>query len=302
MDRKPLRLWIGVLGGVLAVFLIGVVLVRDMRNPGPRVSRVPGFPIGSGDEVGVVKLEGVLLDDEEFLKGLKEFEDDDRVKAIVVAINSPGGAVAPSQAMYDAVLRIRRGGEKPIYASMGTVAASGGLYVAAAAERIYAAPGTLTGSIGVIIQSANLSRLFEKIGYEPTVIKSGKYKDILSTSRGLTDEERVLVQGVVDNVRAQFVGAIAEGRGLDAKEIDKIADGRFFTGSMAKDYGIVDELGYLSDAVDAAAKAAGIEGEPSVVYPRPPRRSLGEWFVGGLAHSFARALANESTLTLRFLP
>lgn len=302
MQRKPVLMWIAVIAGVATVFVVGMLLVRDLGDRSPQVARVTSFVGGGGDRVGVVKLEGVLLDDEAFLKALDEFEDDARVKAIVVAVNSPGGAVAPSQEMYDAIMRIRRAGEKPIYASMGTVAASGGLYVAAAAERVYAAPGTLTGSIGVIIQSANLAKLFEKIGYEPTVVKSGKYKDILSTSRGLTDEERALVQGVVDDVRGQFVAAIAEGRGLEVEAIDPIADGRFFTGAMAHAYGLVDELGYLQDAVDAAALAAGIEGEPEVVYPRPPRRTLAEWFVEGFAPALARALAAEAAVSLRFLP
>ncbi|MFQ5992635.1 MAG: signal peptide peptidase SppA, partial [Nitrospiraceae bacterium] len=190
------------------------------------------------------------------------------VKAIVIRIDSPGGGVVPSQEIYDAVNRIRKDSNKTVLASMGTVAASGGYYIATATDRIIANPGTLTGSIGVVMELANLQQLFKKLGVESVVIKSGRYKDMASPFRKMTREDRAILQSVLDDVHAQFIDAVAEGRSLDVTAVRSLADGRIFTGRQAQEVKLVDELGDLEHAIRLAAEMAGIEGKPRVVEPR----------------------------------
>jgi protease-4 len=157
---------------------------------------------------------------------------------------------------------------------MGAVAASGGYYIAAAAQKIYANPGTITGSIGVILQFTNLEELFRKIGFRMEIVKSGPYKDVGNPAREMTPEERAYLQDLIDNVHQQFVRAVAQGRRMEEEKVREVADGRIFTGEQAKELGLVDELGDLKDAINAAAKMAGIEGEPKVIYPEKKKRSL----------------------------
>jgi protease-4 len=176
--------------------------------------------------------------------------------------------VVPSQEIYDAVQRVRNKNNKAVIASMGTVAASGGYYIAAATDRIMANPGTLTGSIGVIMETANVEGLLKKIGVEGIVVKSGKFKDVGSPLRKMTGEEQALLQAVMDDVHQQFIEAVAEGRALEPSTVQALADGRIFTGRQAKEARLVDELGNLDDAIQLAADLAGIEGEPKVVEPR----------------------------------
>jgi protease-4 len=199
---------------------------------------------------------------------LKRFGENPSVKAIVLRIDSPGGGVVPSQEIYDAVQRVRNKSNKAVIASMGTVAASGGYYIAAATDRILANPGTLTGSIGVIMEMANIEGLLKKIGVEGVVVKSGRYKDVGSPLRKMSDEEQALLQSVMDDVHKQFIEAVAAGRSLEVADVKALADGRIFTGRQAKDAKLVDELGNLEDAIQLAAEIAGIEGEPKVVEPR----------------------------------
>jgi protease-4 len=186
----------------------------------------------------------------------------------VLRIDSPGGGVVPSQEIHDAVQRVRTKNNKAVIASMGSVAASGGYYIAVATDRIVANPGTLTGSIGVIMEMANVEGLLQKIGVEGVVIKSGKFKDVGSPLRKMSDEERGLLQNVMDDVHKQFIEAVAEGRALELSDVQALADGRIFTGRQAKDAKLVDELGDLEDAIQLAADIVGIEGEPKVVEPR----------------------------------
>ena len=176
--------------------------------------------------------------------------------------------MVPSQEIYDAVQRVRNKNNKAVIASMGTVAASGGYYIAAATDRIVANPGTLTGSIGVIMETANVEGLLKKIGVEGIVVKSGKFKDVGSPLRKMTEEEHALLQAVMDDVHKQFIDAVAEGRALEPSTVQALADGRIFTGRQAKEAKLVDELGNLDDAIQLAADLAGIEGEPKVVEPR----------------------------------
>lgn len=220
------------------------------------------------DRIGLIRVEGVILDAKDTVAELKRFGDSSSVKAIVLRIDSPGGGVVPSQEIHDAVQRVRSKHKKTVVASMGTVAASGGYYIAAAADRIIANPGTLTGSIGVIMELVNLEGLLKKVGVEGIVVKSGHYKDIGSPFRKMGPDDRRILQAVMDDVHNQFIEAVAEGRSLDVAAVRKLADGRIFTGRQAVNAKLVDELGDLDDAVRIAADLVGIEGEPTVVEPK----------------------------------
>lgn len=245
-----------VLGGFFA--LLGII------------SRMDDIPLGRGERVAVLPVSGLISDSEPIIEQLKKFGKDDSVKAIVLRIDSPGGGVGPSQEIYEEVKKARS--KKPVLASMGALAASGGYYIACAAQRVYANPGTMTGSIGVIMPFMNVKDLVEKIGVKGMTVKSGAFKDIGSPLRDMTPEERELLQGVVDNVHRQFVNAVAEGRKLNREEVMRIADGRIFTGEQAKSLGLVDALGNLEDAIAEAAKLGKISGEPKVV--TPPKKKI----------------------------
>jgi protease-4 len=190
------------------------------------------------------------------------------VRAIVLRIDSPGGGVVPSQEIFEEVQKIRADGRQKIVASMGSVAASGGYYIAAATDRIVANPGTITGSIGVIMETANVKGLLDKIGVEPIVIKAGEHKDIGSPFRKLEPDDRRILEELLNDVHTQFIEAVARGRNLPAERVRELADGRIFTGRQAKDFGLVDDLGNLQDTIQAAAELAGIEGEPRVIERR----------------------------------
>ncbi|MBE9529030.1 MAG: signal peptide peptidase SppA [Proteobacteria bacterium] len=220
---------------------------------------------GRGDKVAVVKLQGVILDSSEIVENLDKYAKRKDVKAVVLRVDSPGGAVGPSQEIYSAVQRLRK--SKTVVASLGSVAASGGYYAAAATEQIVANPGTITGSIGVIIEFINASELLDKVGIKGRVIKSGKFKDTGSPLRDLDAEETALIQSVVDDVNSQFINAVAVGRNKPVEEITAIADGRIMTGSKALSIGLIDKLGDLNDAIELGASLAGIKGIPEVIYP-----------------------------------
>lgn len=253
--RKPRRLLLWVLlAGFLLALLANVLL--------------PDLDLGGEDRIALVRVEGVILDAQQTVSDLKKFGDSPSVKAIVLRIDSPGGGVVPSQEIHDAVLRVRHKNNKAVVASMGSVAASGGYYIAAATDRIIANPGTLTGSIGVIMELANLEGLLKKIGVQSVVVKSGRHKDLGSPFRQMSPDDRRILQAVMDDVHGQFITAVAEGRALDVSEVQPLADGRVFTGRQAKDARLVDELGDLEDAIRLAADLAGIEGEPKVVEPK----------------------------------
>jgi protease-4 len=225
---------------------------------------------GFGARVAIVELEGIIVDVEELLKDLRNHRDNPLVRAVVIRINSPGGIVGPTQEVHDAIRRVRQAG-KPVVASLGAVAASGGYYVAVAADQIYANPGTLTGSIGVIMQMANLENLMKKIGVDYVVVKAGQFKDMGNIARPMTAEERRVLQALLDDVHAQFITAVTEGRRLDRARVAQFADGRIFSGAQARALSMVDELGGLEDAINRAAKLAGLNIPPRVI---PARRRL----------------------------
>jgi protease-4 len=220
-----------------------------------------------GARVAIVELEGTIVDVDDLLRELKAHRDNPLVKAVVLRINSPGGVVGPTQELHAAVMRLREAG-KPVVASLGAVAASGGYYVAVAADRIYANPGTLTGSIGVIFQLPNVDGLMKKVGVDYVVVKAGRYKDIGNIARPMAPEERRILQSLLDDVHAQFIAAVATGRKLDPTEVVGFADGRIVSGAQAKDLHMVDALGGLEEAVDGAATLAGLSRPPRVIGPR----------------------------------
>lgn len=246
--------------------------------------------VSLGEKVAIVNVTGVIIDSSGVVEELKKHAKDNSIKAIVIRIDSPGGAVAPSQEIYNEVLKVKE--KKKVVVSMGSVAASGGYYIAAAADKIVANAGTLTGSIGVIMEIPNFEGLMKKIGIETQVIKSGKHKDIASVFKSLKPEEREILQSVLDDVHDQFIRAVSDGRGMDFEDARKISDGRIFTGRMAKEIGLVDEIGSLEDAIALAGQLAGIKGEPEVVRKEEkfsliemlrsqiPDRLMGEAFSG----------------------
>jgi protease-4 len=251
-----------------------------------------------GEKVAVIEVKGVIANVRETIENLAEFSRDETVKAVVLRIESPGGGVSSSQELYKEIGRTAK--QKPVVASMGSVAASGGYYIAAAAQKIYANPGTITGSIGVILQFTNFEELFRKIGFRMEIVKSGVYKDVGNPSREMTPEERAYLQEMIDNVHQQFVRDVAQGRGMQVEKVQEVADGRIFTGEQAKELGLVDELGNLKDAIDAAAKMAAIEGEPKVIYPEEEKRSVLDYLLDQVRESLVSHLQEYVGLILLY--
>lgn len=213
--------------------------------------------------IALVKIEGPIIESKSIVDEIRGYVKDASIKAIVLRINSAGGGVAPSQEIYAEVKRAAS--VKKVVVSMGSIAASGGYYIAAPATKIVANPGTITGSIGVIMEIPNLKELMDKIGIKTEVIKSGKHKDIASVFRGIGKEEREILQSVLDDVHEQFIKDVSESRNLPQEKVRKIADARVFSGRQALEIGLVDDLGDLQHAIKVAATLAGIEGEPEIV-------------------------------------
>jgi protease-4 len=226
-----------------------------------------------GNKIAVVRIEGAILDSVEAIKSIRKFAESKGVVALVLRINSPGGGVAPTQEIYSEILKQREAG-MVVVTSMGSIAASGGYYLAAATDYIVANPGTITGSIGVIMVFPNVRGLFDKLGLDTQVVKSGKYKDMGSPARDLTDQERLVLKELIDDVFGQFIEAIEKGRGLSVEQIRQISDGGIYSGRQALELGLVDKLGSLDEAIDEAAKLAKIIGEPKVILERPQRGLL----------------------------
>ncbi len=274
--RSPQKSGMGPLAWVLglsAVFFVLFMVIsgaiyfsRGGAKSAARGSTGAFLTAGKG-AVGVIEMNGVIMDSKKTLKKLDDFEEAPEIKAVVLRLNSPGGAVAPSQEIYQAVKNYK----KPLIVSMGSVAASGAYYVAMGAKKVYANPGTITGSIGVIMEFANLEKLYEWAKVQRYAIKTGKFKDVGAEYREMGPEEKALLQNMVDDVLTQFKQAVVDGRKLTLEQVSEVADGRIFSGSQAKNAKLVDELGTLQDAINEAAKMAKIEGKPDVVYPEKAR-------------------------------
>jgi protease IV len=184
-----------------------------------------------------------------FMKQLDYIKDDDTVKGLILKVNSPGGGVVESAEIHDKLVEIQKETKKPVYISMGSMAASGGYYISAGAKKIYASEETLTGSLGVIMQGVNYEGLADKYGVDFVTIKSGQYKDIMSPTRQMTDEERQILQNMIDNSYEGFVKVISEGRNMTTEQVKKIADGRIYDGRQAKELNLIDDFGYLEDVI-----------------------------------------------------
>ena len=244
--------------GVIALFL-GAILTFVSGSP------VSSF-LSLREKIGIVNIEGAITDSEPVVTQLVQFRKDKGIKAIVLRIDSPGGAVAPSQEIYWEVKKAAA--SKTVIASMGKVAASGGYYVACAANKIVANPGTLTGSIGVLMEFLQVEDLLKKIGVGIEVLKTGEFKDIGSPHRKLSEKDRELISSLISDIQRQFVEAVARGRNLPIEKVREIADGRILSGAQSKEHGLVDELGNFQDALDLAKKMTGVEGEVTLVYPK----------------------------------
>ncbi|MHB1168676.1 MAG: signal peptide peptidase SppA [Longimicrobiales bacterium] len=220
-----------------------------------------------GERIALVEIDGVISDDRELLEQLEDYRDDASVRGYVVSINSPGGVVGPSQSIYRELRRLREDG-RPVVASIGGVGASGGYLVALGADSILALPGTLTGSIGVIMEVPNASELMDKVGVQVDVVKSSEHKDIGSPFRPMGEGDRALLDSLIQDVYGQFVETVAEERDLSREQVLAVADGRVISGRQAVALGLVDGIGNLTDAIAIAGRMAGLGSDPSVVRPR----------------------------------
>ena len=268
MKRKRILVGLGVMAGLLIFFLSVLFFI------GQYIGRPGRFTFG--DKIAIVEIKGVITQSSGIIEEINQYQEDEGVKAIILRIDSPGGGVGPAQEIHREILKVKS--KKKVVTSMGSVAASGGYYIACASDLIIANPGTITGSIGVLMEFTNIEELFKKIGIKGVVLKSGEHKDIGSPFREMTPEEKRIIQEVIDNVHRQFVQAVAEGRKMDREKVMQIADGRILTGEQAKQIGLVDQIGNLQDAIDIVAKMVGIEGKPNILYPKR-RFSLWELLV-----------------------
>ena len=269
MRRHPVLLGLLIVVALIVGFILLVLLFSRLGG------KKSAFALG--DKIGIVEINGVIMSSQQIIDQLIAYREDRGVKAIVLRIDSPGGAVPPSQEIYQEVMKTRK--EKKVVASLGGVAASGGYYIACGADAIIANPGTLTGSIGVIMQFSNFEGLMKLIGVKSYTFKSGKHKDLGSPFREPTPADQEIVMGVIESVYDQFVEVVAEGRNMDVDTVRKLADGRIFSGRQAMEHGLVDQMGNLQDAIAMAAKMSGIRGKPNVIYPRK-RRNIFDILLG----------------------
>ncbi len=290
MNKRSILIPAMVVGGIVVVFTLLSAALISFFSSGPALQY--------GEKVGVVELVGPIVDSEKTVREIDDFRRDDSILAVVLRVDSPGGGVGPSQEIYAEVARLAD--TKPVVVSMGSVAASGGYYVAAPAQRIVANPGTITGSIGVIMNFTNYQELLDKIGLKSEAITSGKHKDIGSPVRPMTDEDRAILQGLIDDVHRQFVAAVAKGRKLDIDVTSQLADGRIFTGRQAKEVGLVDDLGNFMDAISIAAQLAQIEGEPRLIYPPEPKKDIIQYFLEETASQLQKGLREEAATGLQY--
>jgi protease-4 len=289
MKQKRILVGLGVIVALLIFFF--AILFFIGRYSGGKPGR-----FAFGDKIAIVEIKGAITQSSGIIEELQYYFEDDGVKAIILRIDSPGGGVGPSQEIHREIIKIKS--KKKVVTSMGSVAASGGYYIACASDLIVANPGTITGSIGVVMQFSNFEELLKKIGIKGVVLKSGEHKDVGSPFREMTPEEKRIMQEVLDNVHQQFIQAVAQGRKLDQSKVIQIADGRILTGEQAKNLGLVDQMGNLQDTIDITAKLVGIVGKPNVLYPKK-RLSIFELLMRDMASAIIEIL-NEKGYELSF--
>lgn len=270
--------WFLVGGGIFFLFLLFVFTILYI-SMGSSDTEFSGF----GDKIAVIDVEGVIISPKETVENLKRFADDDSVKAIVLHLDTPGGGAAASEEIYREVKRIRDEKKKRIVASVGTVGASGGYYIASATNKIYANQASIVGSIGVIAQWVNYEELLKWAKLKDVTLKAGALKDVGSPTREMTPEERAYLQSLIDNMHGQFIHAVAEGRGMKDDDIRKIADGRVWTGQQALPLKLIDQIADFQAAIKDTARAVGIKGEPNLVRPVKPKRTLSDLLFGDVS-------------------
>jgi protease-4 len=281
-EKHPIILVLIIL--MVTVLFLGTVMAIILKFFGPSSG------LKFGEKIAVIPIKGAITDSEPIVSQLVKFKNDKRIKAIILRIDSPGGGVGPSQEIYREIRKTIK--TKKVIASMGSLAASGGYYTASAANKIVANPGTITGSIGVIIQYFELEELFKKIGVRMEVLKSGEFKDIGHPHRKLSKRDKEMIRGLITDIQKQFVSAVARGRGLSVEHVQEVADGRILTGANAKELGLVDALGNFQDAVDLAKKMVGIKGEVTLVFPERVRLRLWDLIFQNASSAFYRAVIN----------
>jgi len=281
--KHPILIVLLILG--IAVIFLGMVMTAILSFFDPSSG------LSFSNKIGVIPIQGTIVDSEQTVLQLVKFKKDKRIKAIILRINSPGGGVGASQEIYREVRKTIQ--TKKVIASLGGVAASGGYYIASAGDKIVANPGTLTGSIGVLMEFLQVQELAKKIGIHLEVLKSGEFKDIGSPHRKLSERDKELIKGLITDIQEQFISAVARGRGLSKEKVREIADGRILSGAMAKELGLVDQLGNFQDAVDLAKKMAGIEGDVTLVFPKKTRLKLWDLIFRSAAKAFAKAVIDS---------
>ena len=298
MARKKsnLLLWIIVGGGSFFFFILCLAALAVMLS-GERSSSVT---ISSSNQVASLEINGVIADSRAFVEDLNNYGNRSGVKSVLIRIDSPGGGVAASQEIYEAIKSFRAKTQKKVVVSMASTAASGGYYIACGADKIFANPGTVTGSIGVISQWYDYSDLLRWAKMQNIVIKSGDLKDSGSGSRPITEAEKVYFQSLIDDMYSQFVAAVADGRNMSEEEVRKLADGRIYTGMQAKDNNLIDELGTFQDAVEEAARMGGIKGEPKLLTPVKKRLSMLDVLLGNVESVLPLKNMNSSESHIRF--
>jgi protease-4 len=281
--RHPYLFFLLVFSSIIAVTTVVILLIAFGAKD-------PDFEFG--EKVGIIEITGLISDAKNTIHNLKIFREEDSIKAIVIRINSPGGAVGPSQEIFREIKKTSS--SKKVIASMGSIATSGGYYIAAGADGIVANPGTITGSIGVIMGYANYQELLRKIGLVPVVIKSGEFKDMGSPVRKMKEEEHKILQDITKKIHKQFIMDIVEGRKMDQAKVESLADGRIFTGEESKELGLVDRLGNAEDAIEWAGRLGGIKGKISTVYAQEKKFSLLKYIVDSSTKAFTSRIVDPS--------
>jgi len=275
---------------IFLIILIGLILISFLAT-------IMESSLSYG-KIAIVNVKGIIVDSKAVIEEIKQYRKNPAVKAIVLRVDSPGGAVVPSQEIYEEIKRTIK--VKPVVVSMGAIAASGGYYISCPATKIIANPGTITGSIGVLIEIPNIKGLLDKIGVKAEVIKSGKYKDITSPLKPpLQSDEKEVLQRLIDDVHEQFVNAVSEGRKITIEKVKKIADGRVFTGLKAKEIGLVDEIGDLDYTIKVAAQLGNIKGEPEIIMKKT---TILNELLKGDTESLIKRLLPTSQIYYLYLP
>ena len=289
--RYPLLLLSLVIFTVIGIFAAAKLSSSDITisKSHSLISKTP-----FSTKIGVIPIEGTITGSKDVVSQIVKFRKDNSIKAIIIQINSPGGAVGPTQEIYREIRKTLP--VKKVLASVGDMAASGGYYVASATDRIITTPGAIMGSIGVIMQYLRLEELFNKIGIANEVIKSGDFKDAGSPYRSMSEEERALLQELIDDVKEQFIVDVSQGRNLSVEQVRNVADGRIITGKKALELGLADQLGNFQDALELAKELSGITGEITLVYPEESRFKWWENFVKGTTAAIKAGLSNSSNV------